>query len=408
MLRIIARRATAAGDNSRIAPRDMSAVPRRWDVFCRVVDNFGDAGVSWRLARQLAAEHGADVTLWLDELAALARIAPGVDPHRARQRASGVNVRRWSEPFPDTAPPDVVVEAFGCGLPEAYVAALAAAERPPTWFVLEYLSAEPWVGATHGLASPHPRLGLRRQFWFPGFIPETGGLLRERGLFAARDAFWADPAARARLWASLGVAQPQPAAIRISLFCYPNPALPDLLDAWADGDVPILCVVPDGVATGALDAWSGGRVPHAGGPGLDRGRLRLHAVPFVSQDDYDRVLWACDVNFVRGEDSAVRGQWAARPFAWHVYPQADAVHLGKLRAFLDRYSADLAPQPARAVRRFMQAWNGDPDAAGIAPAWLDFLAARPHLDKHASGWAAHLATVPDLASGMVKAAVRKL
>ena len=26
-----------------------------WDIFCSVVDNFGDIGVTWRLARQLVA-----------------------------------------------------------------------------------------------------------------------------------------------------------------------------------------------------------------------------------------------------------------------------------------------------------------------------------------------------------------
>jgi uncharacterized repeat protein (TIGR03837 family) len=386
----------------------MCAAPRRWDVFCKVVDNFGDAGVSWRLARELAAEHAADVTLWLDELAALVRIAPGIVAGLDTQRAWGVTVRRWSEPFPATDLPDVVVEAFGCGLPDAYVAALAAAARPPPWFILEYLSAEPWVERAHGLPSPHPRLPLTRRFWFPGFVPGTGGLLRERGLIEARDAFRADPAAQARLWTSLGVAQIDPAAIRVSLFCYPNPVLPDLLDAWVEGEAPLVCVVPDGVAAGALDAWTGGRVPHAGEPPLARGRLRLHAIPFVSQDDYDRVLWACDVNFVRGEDSAVRAQWAARPFAWHVYPQADAVHLRKLEAFLDCYTAGLGAPPSRAVRRFLGAWNGDPGGGEIAAAWVDFLAARPQITEHATAWAAHLAAAADLASGMVKAASGKV
>ena len=382
----------------------MTAPPRRWDIFCRVVDNFGDAGVSWRLARQLAAEHGIDVTLWLDHVAALARLAPGIAPDAAVQRTHGVTVRHLADPLPAANPADVVVEAFGCGLPEAYLAAMAARARPPTWLVLEYLSAEPWVEEAHGLASPHPRLPLARRFWFPGFTAGTGGLLRERGLFGKRDAFRADVTAQAALWASLGVPDPAPAEIRLSLFCYPNRVLPALLDAWADGEPAIVCLVPAGVATGALDAWAGGSVPHAGGPPLIRGRLRLHSIPFVSQDDYDRLLWACDVNFVRGEDSIVRAQWAARPFAWQIYPQAQRVHLGKLGAFLDRYTAALDPAAAAAVRRFMGAWNADPDAGGIGPAWLEFAAARPHLVAHGPEWAASLAGVPDLAAGLVNAA----
>ena len=179
--------------------------------------------------------------------------------------------------------------------------------------------------------------------------------------------------------------------------------MPALLDAWADGDAPVACLVPDGVAAGALDAWTGGNVPHPGHP-FRRGRLTLHAIPFVAQDDYDRLLWLSTVNFVRGEDSFVRAQWAARPFVWHIYPQADGAHWRKLDAFVDRHVAGLAPEPAAALRRFWRAWNGAPDAVPIDAAWLDFAAARPHLEAHADAWAAQLAALPDLAAGLVKAA----
>jgi uncharacterized repeat protein (TIGR03837 family) len=382
----------------------MTAIPRRWDIFCKVVDNFGDAGVAWRLARMLAAEHGLDVTLWLDQPAALARIAPDVVADRPLQRAHGVVIRPWADPFPAASPAEVVIEAFGCGVPDAYVAAMAACPSPPTWFVLEYLSGESWVEGTHGLASPHPRLPLARRFWFPGFTATTGGLLRERSLFGARDAFRADAAAQAGLWASLGVPVPAADETRISLFCYPNRMLPALLDAWTDGDRPVVCVVPEGVAAGALDLWAGGAVPHPGGAALARGRLRLHVVPFVAQDDYDRLLWACDINFVRGEDSFVRAQWAARPFVWHIYPQAGNAHLTKLRAFLDRYVVGLDPASGRAVRQFWRTWNGDADTGAVGAAWLEFAAHRPHLALHGSAWAMRLGALPDLADGLVRAA----
>ena len=385
-----------------------TAPRRRWDIFCRVIDNFGDAGVSWRLARLLAAEHDLDVVLWIDVPAALARIAPGIAAGVAAQRVRGVTVRHWVEPFPDVDPPDVVVEAFGCGLPDPYAAAMAARPAPPAWFVLEYLSAEAWVDDTHGLPSPHPRLPLERRFWFPGFTQRTGGLLRERDLFARRDAFLADRDALAALWTELRVPRPEPGELTVSLFCYPNPALPALFDAWADGERPIVCVVPEGVASGALDAWGAGAVPHPGGAPLARGRLRLHRIAFVDQDAYDRLLWACDLNFVRGEDSFVRAQWAARPLAWHIYPQAENAHGAKLAAFVDRYAAGLDAPAAGAVRRFMQAWNGDAAAGPIGAAWLDFLAACPNLAKYGSGWAAQLAALPELAAGLVKAAAKRV
>ncbi len=375
----------------------------RWHLFCKVVDNFGDVGVCWRLARQLAHEHGADVTLVVDDLGALARMAPGVDRAALQQRQAGVTIARWTEPLPNgVTAADVVVEAFGCGLPDAYVEAMAARAPPPVWFVLEYLSAEPWVDGAHALPSPHPRLPLVRRFWFPGFTKATGGLLRERGLSAARDAFQGDEAARSAFWRSLGAPRVE-GELRVSLFCYPHSGLPALFDAWADGDAPVGCVVPEGAASGALDAWTSGAVPHPGAP-VTRGRVTLHAVPFLPQDDYDRLLWACDVNVVRGEDSFVRAQWAARAFVWHIYPQGERAHHRKLEAFLDRYVAGLDAPTATAVRRLFAAWNGLPGALPIDAAWLEWAACRPQLTEHAEAWSRQLLDLPELASGLALAA----
>jgi len=382
----------------------MTAAPSRWDVFCQVVDNFGDAGVAWRLARILAIEYGIEVTLWLDRLEALARIEPGISADGAAQRARGVTVRRWTDPLPCAAAADVVIEAFGCGLPEGYLRAMAGRAAPPRWFILEYLSAESWVDGAHGRASPHPRLPLPRRFWFPGFTAGSGGLLRERGLFATRDAFRHDARAQGSLWAALGVPAPRADETRISLFCYPDAPLPALLDAWAGGEDPVTCVIPEGVAAPALECWSARAAPRPGTAPLARGRLSVHVIPFVAQDDYDRLLWACDVNFVRGEDSFVRAQWAARPFVWQLYPQDGGAHLAKLDAFVDRYTAGVAPAAGGAIRRLWQAWNRRPDADPVGTAWLEFARVRPDLVLHGSAWVAQLAVLPELAAGLVTAA----
>ena len=372
----------------------------RWDIVCRVVDNFGDAGVSWRLARQLAHEHGMAVTLWIDDIASLARIVPGVLPDRADQAADGIRVRALAgidrEPF-DL--PDVVVEAFGCGVPDPYLAAMADAAKPPLWIVLEYLSAEPWIDASHGLPSPHPKLPLTRWFWFPGFTATSGGLLREARLIETRDAFRDDHDARASMWRSTGFVPPADALV-VSLFCYANAALPALLDLWAEGDEPVAVMMPPGVAHADLDRFTGGRVPHVGAPFV-RGRLTLAAMPFVDQDAFDRRLWASDVNFVRGEDSFVRAQWAGRPYVWHVYPQEADAHLAKMDAFLTRVEAQLPGSACAAQRAFWYAWNaGDPLMS--ADAWPAWRAAMPALGVIAGAWARALARQADLATGLVR------
>ena len=76
----------------------MAAMQLHWDIFCRVIDNFGDIGVCWRLARQLAAEHGREVRLWVDDLASLQPLCPLVDSEKASQWFQGVEIRHWPEP----------------------------------------------------------------------------------------------------------------------------------------------------------------------------------------------------------------------------------------------------------------------------------------------------------------------
>jgi uncharacterized repeat protein (TIGR03837 family) len=372
----------------------------RWDIFCRVVDNFGDAGVSWRLARQLAREHGIAVTLWIDDVASLARFVPGMHADVADQAASGIRVRALSTIAPSVFTlPDVVVEAFGCGLPDAYLQAMTERTKQPVWIVLEYLSAEPWIDASHGLPSHHPKLPLTRWFWFPGFTPKTGGVLREAGLLEARDAFCVDPAARMRMWESLGVV-PAREGLTVSLFCYANAALGALLECWAEGDEPVTVVVPQGIAHADVDRFSGGSVPHAGAP-LVRGRLTLAVVPFVDQDGFDRRLWASDLNVVRGEDSFMRGQWAGQPYLWHIYPQEGDAHLTKMDAFLTRIEASLPDAPREAQRALWYAWNAG-DAEATAEAWPAYRESMPALGVLSRAWARALARQPDLASGLVK------
>ncbi len=366
--------------------------PFRCDIFCRVIDNYGDIGVCWRLARQLADEHGLAVRLWVDHPDTLAELYPGAEATLDRQQLHGVEVCRWIAPFPDVAPASLVIEAFACELPPVYLEAMASVTTSPVWLNLEYLSAEPWVEGCHKLPSPHPRLALTKYFFFPGFTRHTGGLLREQDLLERRDAFQGDPARQAAFWSRLGMETPAPQILRISLFCYENAALGEILDAWADGEQSILCLVPEGRILPQIGRYFDDDAPRAGSR-YTRGRLRLQVLPFLAQDRYDELLWACDVNFVRGEDSFVRAQWAGRPFVWQIYPQQDAVHRHKLQAFLDLYAGHLngiqanagdASPASPALTRLWLAWNGE---SGIGPAWNGFTAVRGALQQRTQDWA---------------------
>jgi uncharacterized repeat protein (TIGR03837 family) len=357
------------------------------DIFCTVVDNYGDIGVCWRLARQLANEHGLNVRLWVDDLRSFGKLCPELDVSLSEQRCSGLVVRHWLADFPAAESADLVIEAFACRLPQSYVEAMAAREPKPVWVNLEYLSAEGWVEDCHQLPSPHPVLPLIKYFFFPGFTEKTGGLLQERDLSARRDAFQSDAGALERYWRSLGVPKRVAGELRVSMFGYENEAMEALLGAWEQGTQRVTCLLPEGRSVLQAAVFFGQSAGNAGAV-WQRGNLSVYVLPFVEQERYDELLWACDVNFVRGEDSCVRAQWAANPLIWQIYPQHDGAHLAKLAALRERYTAGLPPEAEQAVRDSWLAWNGGQD---IATTWIHFVAQRGVLTRHGKEWADRLA-----------------
>ncbi|HWT71722.1 MAG TPA: elongation factor P maturation arginine rhamnosyltransferase EarP [Oxalicibacterium sp.] len=368
-------------------------------LFCKVVDNYGDIGICWRLARQLQQEHGIAVTLWVDDLCSFRRICPEVDIAAEVQQVAGVTVRHWRDQngvFAQDDVADIVIEFFACDIPPGYIAAMAARDPRPVWLNLEGLTAEEWVEGCHRLPSMHPQLPLTKHFFFPGFTGKTGGLLREAMLDAQRRQFQSDPSAIAAFLAKFGVTRDEAEHLKVSLFCYPHAPVAAVFDAWQQGGRPITCLVPEGVATGAVSAF----LQMEARPGASRtaGALTLRVLPFVPQPDYDRLLWACDLNFVRGEDSFVRAQWAGKPFVWHIYPQDDKLHHKKLRAFLHRYAPDIA-----SLGTFSLNWNDAGDASVDWTAlWSGLQADRMKMADRADEWERAMLEHGDLAANLLE------
>jgi uncharacterized repeat protein (TIGR03837 family) len=383
----------------------MNARPaRHWDLFCTVIDNYGDIGITWRLARQLAGEHGLSVRLWVDDLLSFHALRPEIDPERTTQSLERVEIRRWGTPFPDLAPADVVIEALACQLPENYVAAMARRDPRPVWINLEYLSAEDWVTGCHGLPSPHPRLPLTKWFFFPGYAAGTGGVLRESWLMERCQAFQASAEAQAQFWVGLGLPDRAQDELRISLFGYENRAVDRLLSAWADRSSRIRCLLPAGRLLADV-ARHFHRATLSPGDTPQQGQLSVHVLPMLSQDAYDRLLWACDCNFVRGEDSFVRAQWAGRPLVWQAYRQEEAAHWPKIEAYLNRYCDGWPADAAADLRALWSAWNAE---AVEDIDWPAFWRHRPVLERNARQWVARLDGLGDLTGNLVQFCAEKL
>jgi uncharacterized repeat protein (TIGR03837 family) len=374
----------------------MPETKTRWDIFCTVVDNFGDIGVTWRLARQLVTEHSLAVRLWVDDLRAFERLCPQIDIHASQQWQQGVEVRQWMADWQPTEAADVVIAAFACQLPAAYMEAMAEREKPPLWMNLDYLSAEDWVVSCHGLPSVKYKQ-VQKFFFFPGFNQGTGGLLRERGLLERRQQFQQDPEAQRLFLQGLGVDR-APGAQLISLFAYENTGLASWLDAMAGNATPTHLLVPEGRILGDVERWLGVEGLAAGAVHV-RDALTVQVLPFVRQDQYDLLLWSCNFNAVRGEDSFVRAQWAGRPMLWHIYQQDEDIHLDKLEAFLALYVRGLSGPAGEAISGLWRAWNA---GEKMTDHWRSTRKHWPELEKHAQAWCLEQALQADLATALVQ------
>lgn len=368
----------------------------RWDIFCSVVDNYGDIGVTWRLARQLVAEHACDVRLWVDDLRAFERMCPDIDVEQDLQWQEDVEVRHWPAEWVSVPAADVVIAAFACQLPPDYMEAMAERERTPLWMNLDYLSAEEWVVGCHRLPSVKFK-GVQKYFFFPGFRPGTGGLLREARLLEQRKAFQQDAGAQRDFLQALGIV-PAVDARLISLFAYENAGLASWLDVLSTDGRATHLLVPEGRILGDVQRWLDVE-RLAAGDIQQRGSLTVQVIAFVRQEQYDRLLWCCYFNAVRGEDSFVRAQWAGRPLLWHIYRQDEDIHLDKLDAFLELYTADLSAAASAALIGLWQAWNTEAD---MAQPWKMLLEHWPEVSQRAETWCLEQGLQADLATALVK------
>ncbi|ACT48333.1 elongation factor P maturation arginine rhamnosyltransferase EarP [Methylotenera mobilis] len=363
------------------------ASDKHWDIFCKIVDNFGDIGVCWRLAKQLHNEHQLTICLYIDDLYVAKQLIPAIDTSLAQQTIQNICIIVWhaDTQFPHAAP--VVIESFACELPPTYLATM----QPSTvWINLEYLSAEGWVDDFH--ANSSKRGALTRHFFFPGFTHNTGGLLREHAMLQQQSQV---PAQQPDHWKGLGLTPSQ--HLKVSLFCYPHAPISTLLSAMAQSTQPINCYVPAGSILPSVADFFGKPSLHIGDT-LNQQNLTLHVIPFLSQDGYDQLLACCDINFVRGEDSWIRAIWAGKPFIWQPYLQTEQTHIKKLHAFLDLFYAQCPPAPKAAAYQLHNAWQSEqvPNTA-----WDDYLNKLTALKSYHTLQTNALAQQTDLATKLV-------
>ena len=355
-----------------------NTIAKRWDIFCRIVDNFGDIGVCWRLSQQLAHEHHLQVRLFIDDLVIASHIIPALNCELKSQIINHVEICTWQSAN-TIQPADIALETFSCELPTDY---LAVMQGNTVWVNLEYLSAESWVADFHGRSSNNTKPA--RHFFFPGFTEATGGLIREAETFQNNQLI-------------ANKMQLKTDALKVSLFCYPHANIHSLLTAMAESNQRVDCYLPASNILPHVAEFFNLDIIETGSI-LSKRNLTVHFAPFLSQADYDQLLASCDINFVRGEDSWVRAIWAGKPFIWQPYLQTENTHVTKLNAFLDLFYADCEAHAKAAVYKTHSAWVTNNITTDIWQNYIDML----YVTKAFTlGKASQLATQTDLASKLV-------
>lgn len=432
-------------------------------IFCSVVDNFGDIGICWRLARQLAHEQRWQVQLFVDDLGSFAKICPEVVVDAAAQSIQSIQVMHWNaelmadwqkswqvfsgtraheafsnandphhraalasssgttsgagsaagsasgsaEALPSLQTiPDLVIEALACTVPEAYLQLVAKQNPQALWLNLEYLSAEDWVEGCHGLPSPQSLVPLTKYFFFPGFTSATGGLLRERDIVQQAQNLQQDSKAQAAFWQKIGIADAQAYQRRISLFAYGQANIASWLTQLQLDSQRTLLLVPQGVlAEQICSIFPELASQQTAIKRLALGQLTIMVMPFIAQQDYDLLLACCDINFVRGEDSVIRAHWAGRPFIWQIYRQEEQAHRQKLNDFLAKQLALATPELSALIQKAHDLWDLELDFSEI---WPEYIKNIDKIQAHTVDWQQFLTQQQDLASNLVRFAEKKL
>lgn len=343
---------------SRVSSSSKCTADEVW-VFVRVIDNWGDVGVGWRLCMQLACSFPWRVRLWIDDVAALGKLVLAAELAAVQD---AVMVEKWSDEdsvslrLAQLADPVMVIETFGCDLPSPVLRRMQQCQ--PLWLNWEYLTAEDWAVDLQAMPSLQGN-GLAKYFWFMGIDQQSGGLLREANYLSRRNEFLQQPCLQQAFKQQYGLPLEHVGQLWL-IFAYTSERWAEWLSMWRGADEPITLwlaghEVADSLrAAGVIAADALQQV----GDTFELEQVTMVRIPFVPQSAFDNLLWLADGAIVRGEDSFVRALWAGLPFLWHIYQQEEAVHLQKLDAYWHKASINWPASVREAVLALSADLNG--------------------------------------------------
>ncbi|WP_147644997.1 elongation factor P maturation arginine rhamnosyltransferase EarP [Treponema pectinovorum] len=302
-------------------------------ILCKVVDNYGDVGVVFRLAKALSEQDKTlELTIVCSDLESFSLLTKNhfsIDTQKKSQKCifndSVWTILDWTQeedfryepsPFP------TILECFQCGRPEWLESILFSKTANKTFYIfnIEYLTAEAYAEEFHLLKSYTRSSNVKKMFFMPGFTNKTGGLIIDKTFMNSLK--------------KSELQKKDDKIFTVAIFSYERSfdeifvALQNFVQKVREKEKGF-CV--------KVFAAAGKSQPFVKKSWEKFGKdIILQELDFLPQEEWDELLCTCDFNFVRGEESLARASLCAKPFVWHAYPQEENYQLVKVNSLLEK------------------------------------------------------------------------
>lgn len=304
------------------------------DIFCEIIDNFGDIGVVYRISKELKKIFQnvriRIVLNRLDEFKAINKKVKDIKYQEIDELICVTEdyVKKNIETF---GVADVFIEAFGCNVPEEYIK--IAKENSKLWINLEYLSGEKWIEDFHLCESLINSKTLKKIFYMPGFSKKSGGVIIDSG-FLERMRYGKENRDEVlkKYFPNLDLKDKFVGTV----FSYEKNFENLLKNLKTYDKETVLLLMGEKTQKSFLHILQKKLTENFGNV-VKYDKITMVCADFFSQEEYEEIISAVDFNFTRGEDSFVRGILLGKPFMWHIYLQEEKAHMDKIKAFTERF-----------------------------------------------------------------------
>ena len=284
------------------------------DIFCQVIDNYGDVGVAYRLAREFKRVYpNKKLRFVINQIEELNLI----------RKSEDIEIILYKDISKIENSADLIIESFGCEIPKEYMD--KALKNVKLIINLEYFSAEKWVDDFH-LQESFLGGNLKKYFFIPGLSEKSGGILLDNEFLERKKKVEAN---KEYYLEKFGIKEKYD--LIGSIFSYEK-NFDSLIEELKKLDKKIiLLILSEKTQKNFIKYFDNGN---------NYDKIKFVKLPFFTYDKYEELLALCDFNLVRGEDSFVRALLLGKPFLWHIYPQDENTHIKKLESFLEKYCSN--------------------------------------------------------------------